>query len=46
MGSCIFLHLARDGFGPTEGCVALSAEDLEAVLAEAKPGDVLEIAAD
>jgi L,D-peptidoglycan transpeptidase YkuD (ErfK/YbiS/YcfS/YnhG family) len=45
MGSCIFLHLAREGFGPTEGCVALSAEDLEAVLNAAKPGDVLEIAA-
>jgi L,D-peptidoglycan transpeptidase YkuD (ErfK/YbiS/YcfS/YnhG family) len=45
MGSCIFLHLARDGFGPTEGCVALSAEDLEAVLKAAKPGDTLEIAA-
>ena len=45
MGSCIFLHLARDGFGPTEGCVALSREDLEAVLREARPGDTLEIAA-
>jgi len=24
MGSAIFLHLARDGFAPTEGCVAVS----------------------
>lgn len=45
MGSCIFLHLARDGFGPTEGCVALARDDLEAVLRAAKPGDTLEIAA-
>jgi len=44
LGSCIFLHLARDDYSPTQGCVALSREDLEAVLAEAKPGDVLEIA--
>jgi L,D-peptidoglycan transpeptidase YkuD (ErfK/YbiS/YcfS/YnhG family) len=45
-GSCIFLHLAKAGYAPTEGCVALAAEDLEAVLAAAAPGDVLEIAAD
>jgi L,D-peptidoglycan transpeptidase YkuD (ErfK/YbiS/YcfS/YnhG family) len=46
MGSAIFLHLARDGFAATEGCVALSREDLEEVLRAAKPGDTLEIAAD
>jgi L,D-peptidoglycan transpeptidase YkuD (ErfK/YbiS/YcfS/YnhG family) len=45
MGSCIFLHLARDGYAPTQGCVALSAEDLEALLEAAQPGDLLEIAA-
>ena len=44
-GSAIFLHLARPDFSPTEGCVALSREDLEALLAAAKPGDVLEIRA-
>lgn len=32
-GSAIFLHLARPGFPPTEGCVALSLPDLVAVLA-------------
>ena len=37
---------ARDGFAATEGCVALSREDLEEVLRAAKPGDTLEIAAD
>lgn len=27
-GSAIFLHRARDGFAPTEGCVALAWDDL------------------
>lgn len=31
-GSAIFLHLARPGFPPTEGCVALESRDLRAVL--------------
>ncbi len=31
-GSAIFLHLARDDFRPTEGCVALEARDLRRVL--------------
>ena len=42
-GSAIFLHLARPDYAPTEGCVALARADLEALLAQAKPGDVLEI---
>ena len=46
MGSCIFLHLAREDGSPTQGCVALARPDLEAVLAAARPGDVLEIAVD
>jgi L,D-peptidoglycan transpeptidase YkuD (ErfK/YbiS/YcfS/YnhG family) len=46
LGSAIFLHLARDGYPGTEGCVALAREDLEAVLATAKPGDAVEIVAD
>lgn len=45
LGSCIFMHIAREGYEPTEGCVALSAQDLEVVLAAAKPGDAVEIAA-
>ncbi len=32
-GSAIFLHLARPGWPPTEGCVALLEGDLRAVLA-------------
>ncbi len=31
-GSAIFLHVARADYGPTDGCVALSAGDLRAVL--------------
>ena len=32
-GSAIFLHLARPGFPPTEGCIALDRDDLIRVLA-------------
>ena len=32
-GSAIFLHVARPDFAPTEGCVALLADDLRRVLA-------------
>ena len=37
-GSAIFLHLARDGYLPTEGCVALARPDLLEFLALASPG--------
>jgi len=43
LGSAIFLHLARDGYAPTEGCVALARPDLEALLAVARLGDAVEI---
>ena len=43
MGSCIFLHVAKPGYAPTEGCVAVSRTDLEALLARARPGDAVEI---
>lgn len=42
-GSAIFLHLARPDYAPTEGCIACAREDLLALLAAAKPVDVLEI---
>jgi L,D-peptidoglycan transpeptidase YkuD (ErfK/YbiS/YcfS/YnhG family) len=43
-GSAIFLHCARPDYRPTEGCIALARPDLEAFLALAAPGAVLEIA--
>lgn len=42
-GSAIFLHVARPGYPPTEGCVALALEDLRTVLAEWRPDDTIEI---
>jgi L,D-peptidoglycan transpeptidase YkuD (ErfK/YbiS/YcfS/YnhG family) len=42
-GSAIFMHLAGPDYGPTAGCVALGRSDLEALLAQANPGDALEI---
>jgi L,D-peptidoglycan transpeptidase YkuD (ErfK/YbiS/YcfS/YnhG family) len=42
-GSAIFLHVARDDFSPTQGCVALARDDLLAVLREAKPGDAVRV---
>ena len=37
-GSAIFVHLARDGYAATAGCIAFSKSDLRAVLAEIKRG--------
>ena len=42
-GSAIFLHCARPDFTVTQGCVALARSDLEAVVALARPGDLLEV---
>jgi L,D-peptidoglycan transpeptidase YkuD (ErfK/YbiS/YcfS/YnhG family) len=38
-GSAIFLHVAKPGYPPTAGCVALARPDLERVLADVRPGD-------
>lgn len=43
-GSAIFWHLARDGYAPTEGCIAVSEADMRIALSLLHPGDVLEIA--
>lgn len=43
MGSAIFLHVAKPGYLPTEGCVAMAREDVEALIAAARPGDAVEI---
>jgi len=44
-GSAIFLHIATEGYGPTEGCVALARDDLLAVLARLESGAEIEIRA-
>lgn len=43
LGSAIFLHLMQPDARPTEGCVACSPDALLALLAQAAPGDELEI---
>jgi L,D-peptidoglycan transpeptidase YkuD (ErfK/YbiS/YcfS/YnhG family) len=42
-GSAIFMHVARPGYAPTEGCVALALPDLETVLTRCGPGDSIRI---
>lgn len=44
-GSAIFLHVARDDYGPTEGCVALALPDLLEVLRDATPGSAVTVRA-
>jgi L,D-peptidoglycan transpeptidase YkuD (ErfK/YbiS/YcfS/YnhG family) len=44
LGSAIFLHLAKPGFPPTQGCVAISRADMEELLRLAGPGSAVEIA--
>jgi L,D-peptidoglycan transpeptidase YkuD (ErfK/YbiS/YcfS/YnhG family) len=43
LGSAIFLHLARPDFRPTEGCVALTLDVMQALLALAEPGSAIAI---
>jgi L,D-peptidoglycan transpeptidase YkuD (ErfK/YbiS/YcfS/YnhG family) len=43
-GSAIFLHLAREDYRPTEGCVALAEPDLRTVLRFLTPESLIEIA--
>jgi len=42
-GSAIFLHCAKPGFQPTEGCVALSREELLALLPLLSQNSMMEI---
>lgn len=42
-GSCIFMHVAKEGYEGTEGCVALKKEDLLELLSLIKPGCRIEI---
>src|SRR5262245_65365146 len=43
-GSAIFVHLARPGFTPTEGCIALSRRDLTMLLARLSPRSAIVVA--
>ncbi|WP_052046302.1 L,D-transpeptidase family protein [Candidatus Paracaedibacter symbiosus] len=36
-GSAIFIHLAKENYPPTEGCLAFSFPDLESILRELTP---------
>jgi L,D-peptidoglycan transpeptidase YkuD (ErfK/YbiS/YcfS/YnhG family) len=36
-GSAIFIHVARDGYAPTEGCIALKRGELLRLLRALKP---------
>lgn len=40
-GSAIFMHVAKPGYKPTEGCVALALPDLLGLLKDCQPGDQL-----
>ncbi len=42
-GSAIFMHLAREGFAPTEGCVALRRGDMIRLLGRIGPQTVIAI---
>jgi L,D-peptidoglycan transpeptidase YkuD (ErfK/YbiS/YcfS/YnhG family) len=41
LGSAIFVHLARPGYAPTAGCIALSRHDLLMLLAELRRGSAI-----
>ncbi len=43
LGSAIFVHIAKEGFEPTEGCIALGEPALLTLLRAIKPGDRLKI---
>lgn len=42
-GSAIFLHIARRGFSPTEGCIAMSRQHLLRLLAAVSPPTAIAI---
>jgi L,D-peptidoglycan transpeptidase YkuD (ErfK/YbiS/YcfS/YnhG family) len=45
-GSAIFMHVAKPDFAPTEGCVALNAEDLKKLLVTCTATTEIEIIGD
>lgn len=42
-GSAIFLHIAKPGFPPTEGCIAVAPEAMRWLLPRIGPGTVVEV---
>lgn len=44
-GSAIFVHLARPGFSPTDGCIALTRHDLIMLLAALRAGSMIVVMA-
>lgn len=44
-GSAVFLHVARDDWAPTAGCVAFRREDLLTILSDVSASDFVDIAA-
>lgn len=43
-GSAIFMHLARPGYAPTDGCIALERRHLLLLLKHVRPRDRLRVA--
>ena len=43
LGSCVFVHVAHEGFMPTLGCVALEVHALRRLIRQIAPGDQLKI---
>lgn len=42
-GSAIFFHIAREDYTPTEGCVAISPQDMKRLLPHLGPGTRLQV---
>lgn len=42
-GSAIFMHIAREGLKPTEGCIAMHASDLKRLIAVLRPNSKLRV---
>lgn len=42
-GSAIFFHIAREGYTPTEGCVAVAPKDMQLILDRVQPGDQMRV---
>jgi L,D-peptidoglycan transpeptidase YkuD (ErfK/YbiS/YcfS/YnhG family) len=42
-GSAIFFHIARPNYEGTEGCIAVTLEDMREILKSVEPGEIMEI---